>query len=238
MDVIAPATLDAGYTFQIEINGRVLTITVPDGGVEEGQVFTVSDPVESQQAVASIVDDIYEPPHGAWKDGLFDCFTLGCCHPSCFIATWFDFIGLAQVMERMNLTWFADPETSQRTPGKTFKTVVAIFSVLLVLSLIFMPSPVDTLQASDSLAKNTQQSPVSFIISIFSIVLVTKTRLFIRKKYNIATTYCADIWEDILCSCCCGCCTIAQMLRHTANYEGQDAKCCSPTGLIHGEQIV
>lgn len=37
--VVAPSTLNAGYTFQVEVDGRDLTVKVPDGGVEEGQSF-------------------------------------------------------------------------------------------------------------------------------------------------------------------------------------------------------
>lgn len=37
--VVAPSTLNAGYTFQVDVNGRPLTVKVPEGGVKEGQTF-------------------------------------------------------------------------------------------------------------------------------------------------------------------------------------------------------
>lgn len=37
--VVAPSTLNAGYTFQVDLNGRPLTVKVPEGGVKEGQTF-------------------------------------------------------------------------------------------------------------------------------------------------------------------------------------------------------
>lgn len=37
--VVAPSTLGAGYTFKVEVDGRDLTVKVPEGGVEEGQSF-------------------------------------------------------------------------------------------------------------------------------------------------------------------------------------------------------
>ena len=37
--VVAPSTLAAGYTFKVEVDGRDLTVKVPEGGVEEGQSF-------------------------------------------------------------------------------------------------------------------------------------------------------------------------------------------------------
>ncbi len=37
--VVAPSTLNAGYTFQVELDGRALTVKVPEGGVVEGQQF-------------------------------------------------------------------------------------------------------------------------------------------------------------------------------------------------------
>ena len=76
--VTAPATLPAGYTFEAEINGdpaKLCTVEVPAGGVEEGQVFLA--PLSKNYDGPRILG-----PTGHWKDGLFDCFKAGFCHPS------------------------------------------------------------------------------------------------------------------------------------------------------------
>ena len=35
--VVAPATLNEGYNFDVNGDGRTLTVTVPSGGVTEGE---------------------------------------------------------------------------------------------------------------------------------------------------------------------------------------------------------
>jgi len=213
IDVTAPATLEAGFIIDCEVDGRMISVTVPNGGVKEGQIFTVlDDPEQSPLVVETAVSTVYEPPRGAWKDGLFDIFALGCFHPSCCVSTWFHgCIGLAQLMERMNLNWFADPETPTDSPSKTFIIVILITAVLGALQ-------------------------ISFVSFIFIVILATKTRKHIRQKYEIAATCFDGLLEDIFCSCFCSCCSIAQMLRHTANADNVD--CCSPTGLRGDPQIV
>ncbi|KAL3822937.1 hypothetical protein ACHAXA_011652 [Cyclostephanos tholiformis] len=38
-------------------------------------------------------------------------------------------------------------------------------------------------------------------------------------------------WEDVCCSLCCQLCTLAQMARHTVDYEERDAACCNTSGV-------
>mmetsp|Transcript_5819 Transcript_5819/g.14554 ORF Transcript_5819/g.14554 Transcript_5819/m.14554 type:complete len:299 (-) Transcript_5819:304-1200(-) len=65
MQVVAPATLNEGYTFDVDtVDGRTLAVTVPSGGVKEGQTFDaivadppLNPPVESPAIVAVPVDD-------------------------------------------------------------------------------------------------------------------------------------------------------------------------------------
>ena len=52
MEVVAPATLPEGYEFQVEMNGSKYSVTVPPGGVEKGQAFSVPFP----EAVAAKLD--------------------------------------------------------------------------------------------------------------------------------------------------------------------------------------
>jgi len=44
VNVIAPATLLEGYTFKATVDGKVFIVTVPKGGVSQGQVFSVPYP--------------------------------------------------------------------------------------------------------------------------------------------------------------------------------------------------
>lgn len=72
VDVVAPGNLPEGYTFEAEINGARFMATVPAGGVQKGQAFTcyMRDEMGDDGA-----------PTKRWRDGLFDCFRYGVCHP-------------------------------------------------------------------------------------------------------------------------------------------------------------
>jgi hypothetical protein len=80
MQVTAPATLPEGYEFDASIGERSVRVTVPAGGVEKGQVFSVPLP----EKVESLITGSVSIPVGHWRDGLFDIFHYGACHPSCW----------------------------------------------------------------------------------------------------------------------------------------------------------
>ena len=73
VDVVAPADLPGGYHFEAEIEGRRLLATVPAGGVQKGETFSCY-----MRDLEKVGSDI---PVGRWRDGLFDCCRIGCCHP-------------------------------------------------------------------------------------------------------------------------------------------------------------
>ena len=106
IEVEAPSDLPEGYQFRVTIPGtkRTWTVTVPPGGVERGQKWTVplvdkpnefgdndattttaaaglpygnssSNPHASQPAPAIHI------PVGHWRDSLLGVFNYGLCHP-------------------------------------------------------------------------------------------------------------------------------------------------------------
>lgn len=78
MQVTAPATLPEGYEFDARIGERTVTVTVPEGGVEKGQTLTVPLPATVEQLITGSISI----PVGHWRDGLFDIFKHGACHPA------------------------------------------------------------------------------------------------------------------------------------------------------------
>ena len=44
MEIVAPATLMEGYKLDTQVGDRVITVTIPPGGVEKGQKFMVPMP--------------------------------------------------------------------------------------------------------------------------------------------------------------------------------------------------
>ena len=72
----------------------------------------------------------------------------------------------------------------------------------------------------------------------FAVFVAQSTRSSIREKFMIREERCYDL-EDVMCASTCLPCTVAQMARHTANYEEIEetqgicctGTCCSSTGL-------
>mmetsp|Transcript_18076 Transcript_18076/g.28353 ORF Transcript_18076/g.28353 Transcript_18076/m.28353 type:complete len:341 (-) Transcript_18076:578-1600(-) len=130
VQVIAPATLNAGYTFDASYEGNTFTVTVPEGGVVKGQRFIVPyiPPAVAAEGTPIITGapllPLYSPnmrgtgeyriPTGAWRDSLCDCFKFGPCHPSLLTACCCRPILVAQLLTRMKMTWLG-----QRTHVRT-----------------------------------------------------------------------------------------------------------------------
>jgi len=74
----------------------------------------------------------------------------------------------------------------------------------------------------------TWRSAVPWVF--FSIYVILKTRRYIRERSGIPEKSCQGC-EDCCCAYWCGCCTLTQMARHTAEYETYAGQCCSETGL-------
>eukprot|EP00977_Amphora_coffeiformis_P018407 scaffold6456_cov147-Amphora_coffeaeformis.AAC.4 len=70
----------------------------------------------------------------------------------------------------------------------------------------------------------------------FAVFVAQSTRSTIREKFMIREERCYDL-EDIMCASTCLPCTVAQMSRHTANYDDYEAVCCSRSGLPDGVMV-
>jgi len=218
VEVTAPSTLPEGFTFEAEANGRRFQVIVPNGGVEKGQVFSVSLPTEKESA--SAVDIATD---GKFRDDLFDCFRQGLCHPSLCMPLWCCtvFCAVGQVMTRLNLNSFGDPISSSQVQN-TFKTM-SILGVLYVVCGVLQSA------GDPSLASLAHLGRLGLLIWL--VVVGSKTRHYLRLKYAISTSMCGAM-EDCCCMFWCTCCTVSQMLRHTANYDSEPADCFSENGLV------
>jgi len=231
VNVMAPSTLPAGYTFEAYVNDdktRPFTCEVPEGGIREGQSFLV--PLPPSKGI-----DRINAPIGRWKDGLFDCFSVGICHPSLCCAVFCSRISMAQIMTRMSLTWLGKP--GQRISTKdTFKVVV-----LLVVSYAIYANAL----GFASLEYSAEELPVSISVMrsvgslfffVWSVYALCKTRQSVRQQYSIPEEQCVGC-EDLCCSLWCTCCSLGQMARHTGEYETYPGTCCSSTGHPQGTPL-
>lgn len=77
---------------------------------------------------------------------------------------------------------------------------------------------------------------VNVCMYAFTVFVAQSTRSSIREKFMIREERCYDL-EDVMCASTCLPCTVAQMARHTANYDDYEAVCCSKSGLPDGVKV-
>lgn len=196
---------------------------------------------------------------GRWKDGLFDCFRLGYFHPVLWNATLCPQILMAQVLTRVKLNWlgFTQDRTAQSAPDnmlnddndanqrrKTFFQVLWIVIAYWILSSLLAPSSAEWVQDYDTgrmIRLPVEKSPfvqsflynaVAWGFAVYTWMVLTRLRRFIRARFEIPIQFSMlGAWEDVCVTFWCGCCSVAQMARQTADYEQQRAACCSVNGL-------
>lgn len=241
VELMAPATLIEGYILDVKIGDEIVPISIPPGGVEKGQKFSIPMP-ESKKAVGES-----DGPVGAWKDGLCDCFDYGLCHASCCISWFCNLIALGQVVTRLKLNWCGRTTDKKSDQKSAFSVLVAITCFYFVVKVALKTAINQiTLQAQmnpynhDPSADGTLvllQLILSFVSLGYLIVLVivgVNVRSAVRSKYSIPETSCQGGMEDCCCIFWCTPCSISQMLRHTGDYENKPAGCCTE----HGHYVV
>lgn len=247
VEVTAPATLSAGYTFDASLpDGRIIKIRVPEPGVTAGQRFAVAFPSDLSSSSPLVDEDaiaLSSGPKYQWKDALCGCFNYGICHPSLWNAMFCPLILMAQVATRMELNWLGSPVEDDAW-RHTFKTVFSIVVVYYVISWILKPFQPD-FDYDEKTGEMVQIGPdaplwvtiiyhtVGASFALYSLIVMVKVRREVRKRYEIeADCGCCDGGvEDCCCVFFCNCCAVAQMARHTADYNQKRAVCCTSNGL-------
>ncbi|OEU07558.1 hypothetical protein FRACYDRAFT_197372 [Fragilariopsis cylindrus CCMP1102] len=213
--VIAPATLQEGYEFDVLVDDEPYTVRVPKGGVKENQEFEIDyDP--KQEYNPKIWYDDNGTPIGGWRTHLCSCcdvltqstFWMGfCCTP----------ILMAQLITRLKLTWNGR-EGSQEEASLSYNRL--ILALVFTLTVFWIPLM------------------GGFFLSIYYIVVIvcigSKVRGHMRQKYKIPSTLptrCGDRIDDVCLMLCCGCCSSIQMARHTHDDKDYPGHGCTTTGL-------
>jgi len=246
IEITAPATLVEGYKLDTMVgNDQVVTITIPPGGVEKGQTFSV--PMMPQmmnsanQHNLSIVPKL-NVPVGHWKDSIWSCCTYGCCHASVCTSCWCHALAAGQVITRLQLNWLGKPTNSLAEKASAFTTLlfISVFyfasKVLLFFIIMSMTPDVPNDNPPPSSALTTVlllNDLVNYSYYFFSVVVIYNLRHYVRSKYAIpGHEGCpAGGCEDGCCALCCPCLTVAQIMRHTTDYDTYRAEWFSATGL-------
>jgi Cys-rich protein (TIGR01571 family) len=317
VQVAAPATLPEGFQFDATFDGTTFTVTVPSGGVRQGQMFEVpflitagsgsggggsgatsggkststtsntgayQSTYQSGGGAAATANNDHEHAHdhdhdphhiprGQWRDGLFDCFNHGPCHPSFLMAFCAPVCLNGQVMTRLKLNWLGEtvsnPSTSSSSSFEnnndtsssfqswrhTYRNVVCLMIFYFILSnILSVPSPKYEVVITDESTGqtelvNTTPPPNGVVVVLnnlinigmctYTILTLMRARRTIRQRYHIPEhRLVADSpllantgVEDCLVSAVCGMCTVAQLARHTADYNYEKPMFCTSNGL-------
>mmetsp|Transcript_1883 Transcript_1883/g.2736 ORF Transcript_1883/g.2736 Transcript_1883/m.2736 type:complete len:228 (+) Transcript_1883:2-685(+) len=219
VEVPPPATLKAGYVFRASYEGTIFDVLVPTGGVVEGQSLVVPfDPNATTHGTAEVV--------GYWKSDICACTRYGLCHPSFINACCIPLVLLGQVMTRLKLDWKATPAPAGEW-SKTFQIMVYITIIYTVLTLLLSPASPDD-------QPNALYSLISFSYGVFMLVILTRARKIVRQQNEIPESSCIGC-EDFCCAFWCGCCTVSQLARQTADYDREDARFFTNDGLAPKE---
>jgi Cys-rich protein (TIGR01571 family) len=226
--VVAPATLEAGYSFEASVDGRTFVVVVPDGGVKRGAEFEVPYPHRSNDDINRIQEESFENgddstphedqfgvPRGRWRTSLCSCcdvftqstFWLGLfCIP----------IQVAQLLTRLKLTWQAEegpPEETALTYNRIILALIITLAFSSIAVLVYL---------------------TLFLFSLFMLYVGMLLRGFMRRKYAIPAGPCGYFGERAE-DCCfmlwCGCCSSIQMARHTHDDKEWPGYWLSTTGL-------
>lgn len=157
---------------------------------------------------------------------------------------------LGQVMTRMRLNWLASPGSVSEV-ARTFRTTFIVTVIFLaadfVLESLFasmvpagaIEDPYNNADVSaEAMMLYHARRALELAFWLYVLIATCRTRQKVREHYQIPEENCSGC-EDLCCAFFCSCCSISQMLRHTADYQKYPAKMCSDTGLPpHAPQTV
>ena len=144
--------------------------------------------------------------------------------------SWYETVALAQVMARIQLTSTGDRLVTLQSRSR-MSSYVCFALLLVILNAVYagyflVAEP----EGEAILIATLPLAGLDIGAFAYFIFMVATTRRLLRKEYSIPELRCRGC-EDCCMSVFCTCCTIAQMGRHTADYETYRAYCCTDTGL-------
>ena len=154
-------------------------------------------------------------------------------------------------MHRLKLDWTGQPARMAKTIH-TFQIVATLACLYYISQVIY--SLYSWMYTNDTWMSNFTTADlqvttgagnslmiffIGFMASnlfflIWSLCALTRTRMNVRERYNIRGSACGDF----CCALWCRCCTVAQLHRHTGEYENHQSLCCSKTGLHEHINVV
>jgi Cys-rich protein (TIGR01571 family) len=257
VQVVAPSTMNGSQMFEAHVDGIKFMVTVPENGINQGELFTVPYPTTTTTTTTTIggesprslstgptannnyndnnndttnVVNAYGIPttDGRWRTDICDCCPAGNCSLCC-MGFWCTPILMGQLMQRMKYNLCGVPVQPNGTGYKCVCMVISITTIFLFIpvSILYVILP-----------------SLSFVLIygwfIYLIIIFTCTRCSMRREYNIkslccnngdANDDCCGGMEDFCIVYWCSCCSAIQMIAHTHDGRQYPYNPCNQTGL-------
>jgi Cys-rich protein (TIGR01571 family) len=253
--VVAPADLDASFRFDVELDGRPFTVTVPAGGVKEGEEFDIPYPGQEPEDDDDDDDESYYEKEEDEDSRDRDDATMPVQSGS-EEEPETDELGAPYGHWRYSLCACCDVVT-QATFWMAFCCTPIAIAQLLTRMQLNWRGFVDS-ESELSLSFNkiiitfiavlvVGNIPVVgfFIICLYGfavmVVIGRRIRKNMRERYRIPPSLGSrfESVDDCCCMTLCGWCSLIQMARHTHNDKEWPGSCCTVTGLdIEAPKII
>jgi Cys-rich protein (TIGR01571 family) len=139
------------------------------------------------------------------------------------------------------------PDGGAGSPVAGYKRGTTLFLVACVVDFLLIAPILEATTSGAQQDGGEQQSNMSFgtqcfyvlwTIALTSIAIysVVQLRAAVRAKYGISPGRCGPC-EDVCCVVCCHSCTLAQLARQTADYDEEEAHCCTVDGLSGSKRL-
>jgi Cys-rich protein (TIGR01571 family) len=127
--------------------------------------------------------------------------------------------------------------------GTTLFLVACVVDFLLIAPILEATTAVAQQdghggEQQSNMSFGTQCFYVLWTIALTSIAIysVVQLRAAVRAKYGISPGRCGTC-EDVCCVVCCHSCTLAQLARQTADYDEEEAHCCTVDGRSGSKRL-
>ncbi|TMW62061.1 hypothetical protein Poli38472_009554 [Pythium oligandrum] len=165
--------------------------------------------------------DNYGVTMGTWEVGFFGCFND--CIPNCCMVWCLPCVSLAQISARLGVYKY----------GTVLVATFLVYAVIIALPLAgnytnsqtkadednwIVTVDEDGQRSARSKSSSSYVEVLEVISGVFALMycmFVWKLRSKTRARFEIPGNPCIDC----LASCCCSCCTIAQMATHSKSYK-------------------
>jgi Cys-rich protein (TIGR01571 family) len=247
---ICKSTMNGGQMFEAQVDGIKFMVTIPQNGINQGELFTVPYPTTTAtigpMATAGgnyndrVMDNVANAHNGTWRTDLFDCFYSNSngCFCLCLMGFCCTHILMAQLMQRMKYNLGGVP-VHVNNDGNTRRPICGYEYVCIVISIATICIYIALYVLS------YYEINIGYILFlsgwfIYLIIISTCTRYSMRQKYNIKSQCCNNNGDENSCcggmeDCCtvswCSCCSAVQMISHTHDGRKYPYQGCNQTGI-------